>query len=65
MRVRVWTDDGLVSVNNDTEWMAALITASEIEWMDQELRVIVDRVMGNQDANNDNNGNASYLVDNS
>lgn len=66
MRVRVWTDQGLSPVNNDTEWMVALVTASEIEWMDQELRVIVDRVGAHQNTNNnDGNGNASYLVDDS
>lgn len=64
MRVRVWTEDGLTPVNNDTEWMVALVTASEIEWMDQELRVIVDRVGGRQNATSgDDNGNTPYLVD--
>ncbi|EFR02020.1 hypothetical protein MGYG_05022 [Nannizzia gypsea CBS 118893] len=44
MRVRAWLDDGLQPILNDTQWLAALLTASEIEWMDNELKVIVDRV---------------------
>ncbi|EGD95999.1 hypothetical protein TESG_03460 [Trichophyton tonsurans CBS 112818] len=46
MRIRVWLDDGLQLILNDAQWLTALVTASEIEWMDNELKVIVDRVDG-------------------
>ncbi|EEQ34912.1 hypothetical protein McanMca71_001879 [Microsporum canis] len=44
MRVRAWLDDGLQPIHNDSQWLAALVTASEIEWMDDELKVVVDRM---------------------
>ncbi|KAK2867839.1 hypothetical protein FQN49_003425, partial [Arthroderma sp. PD_2] len=46
MRIRAWLDDGLQPILNDPQWLAALVTASEIEWMDDELKVIVDKVEG-------------------
>ncbi|KAF3482068.1 uncharacterized protein GIQ15_04827 [Arthroderma uncinatum] len=46
MRVRAWLDDGLQPILNDTQWLAALVMASEIEWMDDELKVIVDKFEG-------------------
>lgn len=36
----MWLADGLVPVQNDGEWMIALMSAGTVEWMDGDLRVI-------------------------
>lgn len=41
-RVRAWLKEGLVPIRNDEEWMAALMAAHTVDWMDGELRIVVD-----------------------
>ena len=45
MNVRVWLPDGLVPVRNDGEWMVALLSAEMIEWMDKQVKILVDFMM--------------------
>ncbi|KAJ9615744.1 hypothetical protein H2200_001821 [Cladophialophora chaetospira] len=40
--VKVWLSDGLVTVGDDGEWMVALLSAGFVEWMDAEIRVLVE-----------------------
>lgn len=40
LRFKVWLADGLVPVQNDGEWMIALMSAGTVDWMDGDLRVI-------------------------
>jgi len=39
---KVWLPEGLVPVQNDGEWTIAQLSAGAVEWMDGELRVILD-----------------------
>ena len=41
-RIKVWLADGLVQVKDDGEWMVALLSAGTMEWMDGEVRVLVE-----------------------
>ncbi|WEW58435.1 hypothetical protein PRK78_003903 [Emydomyces testavorans] len=47
LRVRAWLKDGLAPVRNDEEWTAALMAAHTVEWMDEELRIVIDEVSEN------------------
>ncbi|EXJ57071.1 hypothetical protein A1O7_07415 [Cladophialophora yegresii CBS 114405] len=40
--VKVWLQDGLVTVADDGEWMVALLSAGFVDWMDAEVRVLVE-----------------------
>lgn len=40
--VKVWLPDGLVTVAEDGEWMVALLSAGVVDWMDGEVRVLVE-----------------------
>ncbi|KAL2444223.1 hypothetical protein ABEF95_015972 [Exophiala dermatitidis] len=40
--VKVWLPDGLVTVTEDGEWMVALLSAGVVDWMDGEVRVLVE-----------------------
>ncbi len=40
--VKVWLSDGLVQVKDDGQWMIALLSAGTVEWMDGEVRVLVE-----------------------
>jgi hypothetical protein len=40
--IKVWMPDGLVQINDDGEWMVALLSADAVEWMDGEIRVLVE-----------------------
>ncbi|KIV89779.1 hypothetical protein PV10_07157 [Exophiala mesophila] len=40
--VKVWLPDGLVTVADDREWMVALLSAGVVDWMDGEVRVLVE-----------------------
>jgi hypothetical protein len=40
--VKVWLTDGLVTVVEDGEWMVALLSAGFVDWMDAEVRVLVE-----------------------
>ena len=42
MRLKVWLADGLVLIQTDGEWMVALLSAGTKDWMDGELRVIIE-----------------------
>ncbi|RAL13579.1 DUF3431 domain-containing protein [Aspergillus homomorphus CBS 101889] len=41
-RFKVWLPDGLTTVQNDSDWTIALLSAGNVEWMDGDLRVLVD-----------------------
>ena len=41
-RISVHLSDGLSLVRNDAEWEAALFSAKATEWMDHELKVVID-----------------------
>ena len=40
--VKVWLADGLVQIKDDGQWMVALLSAGTMEWMDGEVRVLVE-----------------------
>lgn len=40
--VKVWLTDGLVTVAEDGEWMVALLSAGVVDWMDGEIRVLIE-----------------------
>ncbi|RMZ84596.1 hypothetical protein DV737_g1157, partial [Chaetothyriales sp. CBS 132003] len=40
--VKVWMADGLVPIVDDGQWMVALLSAETVEWMDGEVRVLVE-----------------------
>ncbi|KIX01555.1 uncharacterized protein Z518_09281 [Rhinocladiella mackenziei CBS 650.93] len=40
--VKVWLTDGLVTVVEDGEWMVSLLSAGVVDWMDGEVRVLVE-----------------------
>lgn len=40
--VKVWLPDGLVRVKDDGEWMVALLSAELVEWMDKEVKILVE-----------------------
>ena len=40
--VKVWLPDGLVRVVDDGQWMVALLSAEMVEWMDKEVKVLVE-----------------------
>jgi len=40
--VKVWLTDGLVTVVEDGEWMVALLSAGVVDWMDGQVRVLVE-----------------------
>lgn len=41
-KVRVWLPDGLVAVENAKDWTIALLSADTVEWMDGDLKVLVE-----------------------
>jgi hypothetical protein len=41
VEVMVLLPDGLVKVNNDVEWAAALLSARSTDWMDKEMKVLI------------------------
>jgi hypothetical protein len=41
-KFRVWLPDGLAPVQNDGEWTISLLSAGTVDWMDGDLRVLVD-----------------------
>ncbi|EEP76690.1 predicted protein [Uncinocarpus reesii 1704] len=47
LHVKVWLKDGLTPVTNDEEWIASLMAAHMVDWMDGELRIIIDAGGGN------------------
>lgn len=41
-KIQVWLPEGLVPVQNDGEWTIAQLSAGTVDWMDGDLRVVVD-----------------------
>ncbi|EED16152.1 conserved hypothetical protein [Talaromyces stipitatus ATCC 10500] len=41
-KIQVWLPEGLVTADNDGDWTIAQLSAGTIDWMDNDLRVIVD-----------------------
>lgn len=41
-RIQVWLPEGVVPMSNDNDWAIAQLSAGTIDWMDNDLRVIVD-----------------------
>lgn len=41
-KVKVWLPDGLVPVQNQKDWTIAVLSADAVDWMDGELRVLVE-----------------------
>ncbi|KAL4883772.1 hypothetical protein BJY04DRAFT_216113 [Aspergillus karnatakaensis] len=41
-RFKLWLPEGLVSVENDSDWTLALLSAEKVDWMDGQLRVLVE-----------------------
>lgn len=41
-KFRVWLPEGLSTVENDGDWTLALLAAEKVDWMDGELKVLVD-----------------------
>lgn len=41
-KFKVWLPDGLAPVQNDGEWTIALLSAGTVDWMDGDLKVLVE-----------------------
>lgn len=41
-KVKVWLPDGLVPVLNQKDWTIALLSAATVDWMDGDLKVLVE-----------------------
>ncbi|KAL4977762.1 hypothetical protein BDW66DRAFT_29342 [Aspergillus desertorum] len=41
-KFRVWLPEGLVLVENDGDWTLALLAAEKVDWLDGELKVLVE-----------------------
>ncbi|OGM40915.1 hypothetical protein ABOM_010017 [Aspergillus bombycis] len=41
-RFRVWLPEGLTPVQNDGDWTIAILSAGNVDWMDGDLRVLVE-----------------------
>ncbi|PYH94785.1 hypothetical protein BO71DRAFT_378871 [Aspergillus ellipticus CBS 707.79] len=41
-KFKVWLPDGLTHVQNDGEWTLAVLAAGNVDWMDGDLRVLVE-----------------------
>ena len=41
-KVKVWLPDGLLPVQNQKDWAIAVLTADAVDWMDGELKVLVE-----------------------
>lgn len=41
-KIQVWLPEGLITTENDGDWTIAQLSAGTIDWMDSDLRVIVD-----------------------
>jgi hypothetical protein len=46
-KVKVWLPDGLIPVQNQKDWTIALLSTDAIDWMDGELKVLVEIDEGN------------------
>ncbi|RAO72634.1 uncharacterized protein BHQ10_008646 [Talaromyces amestolkiae] len=41
-KIQVWLPEGLVTADNDGEWTIAQLSAGTIDWMDNDLSVVID-----------------------
>ncbi|KAL5336748.1 hypothetical protein BJX70DRAFT_268485 [Aspergillus crustosus] len=41
-RFKVWLPEGLIPIEHDTDWTLALLAAEKVDWMDSELKVLVE-----------------------
>lgn len=41
-KVKVFVPDGLTSVHSDGEWTIALLSAATVDWMDSNMKVLID-----------------------
>ncbi|PTU23873.1 hypothetical protein P175DRAFT_0448772 [Aspergillus ochraceoroseus IBT 24754] len=41
-QIKVWLPDGLTPIENDGDWTLALLSAEKVEWMDGELKVLIE-----------------------
>lgn len=41
-KIKVFVPDGLTLVSSDGEWTIALLSAATVDWMDSDLRVLVE-----------------------
>jgi hypothetical protein len=41
-KVKVWLSDGLLPVQNQKDWTIAVLSADAVDWMDGELKVLVE-----------------------
>lgn len=41
-KFKVWLPEGLVLVENDGDWTLALLAAEKVDWLDGELKVLVE-----------------------
>ncbi|KAL3475411.1 hypothetical protein BJX99DRAFT_160495 [Aspergillus californicus] len=39
---KVWLPNGLTPIEHDSDWTLALLTAEKVDWMDSELKVLVE-----------------------
>ena len=42
LRILVLLPSGLVRIQDDSSWVKALFTISEAEWMDNEMKIIIE-----------------------
>jgi hypothetical protein len=47
-KVKVWLPDGLTYVHNQKDWTIAVLSADAVDWMDEELKVLVEIDDGEQ-----------------
>lgn len=41
-KVKVFVPDGITSVHSDGEWTIALLSAATVDWMDSNLKVLIE-----------------------
>ncbi|RHZ61141.1 uncharacterized protein CDV56_106645 [Aspergillus thermomutatus] len=41
-KFKAWLPDGLVAVQNDGDWTMAILSAGNVDWMDGDLKVLVE-----------------------
>ncbi|KAL2870014.1 DUF3431 domain-containing protein [Aspergillus lucknowensis] len=41
-KIQVWLPDGLIAIDNDSDWTLALLAAEKVDWLDGELKVLVE-----------------------
>jgi hypothetical protein len=41
-RFKVWLPEGLILIEHDSDWTLTLLAAEKVDWMDSELKVLVE-----------------------